>query len=56
MKHVVEDTISRYVSNGELIAAALITGYPWLHIDGPNADFDMSARDVDRLRTAARTA
>ncbi|BCY11009.1 hypothetical protein [Actinoplanes sp. L3-i22] len=56
MKHVVENTIGRYVSNGELIAAALIAGYPHRHIDGPNADFGMSARDVDRLRKAARTA
>lgn len=54
MKHVVEKTISRYVSNGEFIAAALIAGYPYRHIDGPNADFGMSARDVGQLRKAAR--
>ncbi|WP_203756472.1 hypothetical protein [Actinoplanes cyaneus] len=56
MKHVVEDLIGRYVSNGELIAAALVAGYPHRHIDGPNATFGMSARDVDRLRKAARAA
>lgn len=55
MKHVVENAIGRHVSNGELIAAALIAGYPYRG-DHPNADFGMSARDVDRLRKAARTA
>jgi hypothetical protein len=55
MKHIVEDTIGRYVANGELIAAALSAGYSFRHIDGPNASFGMAARDVDRLRKAART-
>jgi hypothetical protein len=56
MKHVVEKTIGRYVSNGEFIAAALIAGYPNRHIDGPNADVGMSARDIGRLRKPVRTA
>lgn len=55
MKHVVEEAIGRYVSNGELITAALVAGYPHRHIDGPNADFGMSARDVERLQNTART-
>lgn len=55
MKHIAEKAIGRYVSNGELIAAALTVGYTYRHNDGPNAEFGMSARDVDRLRKTART-
>jgi hypothetical protein len=48
MKHVVERTIGEYVTNGDLITAALMAGYPMSRPDGPNADFGMSKRDVDR--------
>jgi hypothetical protein len=50
MKHVVENALGQYVSNGELIAAALMAGYPMGKIHGPNTDFGMSKRDVDRAR------
>ncbi|TQJ23782.1 hypothetical protein FBZ33_4098 [Micromonospora sp. A202] len=52
MKHVVESATGRYVTNGELIAAALMAGYPWKGPSGPNALFGMSKRDVDRARAA----
>lgn len=48
MKHVVEYAMGRYLMNGELIAAALMAGYPMKIIDGPNPLFGMSARDVRR--------
>ena len=54
MKHVIENAIGRYVSNGELIVAALMVGYPMGSVHGPNADFGMSKRDVDRARAARR--
>lgn len=54
MKHVVENAIGRYVANGELIAAALMAGYPMGGVHGPNTDFGMSKRDVDRARASAR--
>lgn len=54
MKHVVENALGQYVSNGELIAAALMAGYPMGKIHGPNTDFGMSKRDVDRVRGSAR--
>lgn len=54
MKHVVENATRQYVSNGELIAAALMAGYPMGKVDGPNTDFGMSKRDVDRVRAGAR--
>lgn len=56
MKHVVENAIGRYVSNGELIAAALIAGYPHRYTDGLNAQFGMSTRDVRRMRSMRRSA
>jgi hypothetical protein len=48
MKHVVERVIGEYVTNGDLIAAALTAGYPMSRPHGPNAEFGMSKRDVDR--------
>jgi hypothetical protein len=54
MKHVVERAIGRYVANGELIAAALMTGYPMGPVEGPNTVFGMSQRDVNRVRAGAR--
>ncbi|ACU34547.1 hypothetical protein [Actinosynnema mirum] len=54
LKHLVEQNIGKYVSNGELIAAALMAGYPMGPIDGPNTVFGMSQRDVNRLRAGAR--
>lgn len=49
MKHVAEEAMGEYVSNGELIAAALIAGYAVKYTDGPNPLFGMSARDLKRL-------
>jgi hypothetical protein len=51
MKHVVEDAFGSYVANGELIAAALMAGYPVGRRYGPNVALGMSKRDVDRVRT-----
>jgi hypothetical protein len=47
MKHVVEKAIGEYITNGELIAAAMMAGYPMSRPHGPNVDFGMSKRDVD---------
>jgi hypothetical protein len=46
LKHVAERALGRYVSNGELITAGLLAGYPMRELDGPNALFGMRARDV----------
>lgn len=54
MKHVVERQLGRYVSNGELIADALIVGYPFRHVEGPNVLLGMSQRDVKRLKSTSR--
>lgn len=52
MKHVVETAIGRYVSNGQLIAAALIAGYTHQYgTDSPNVGLGMSARDMKRITT-----
>ena len=50
LKHLAEDLLGEYVTNGELITAALMAGYPMRRDHGPNADFAMSSRDVTRLR------
>lgn len=54
MKHEVEKAIGEYVTNGELIAAALIAGYAFKHTDGPNLLFGMSKRDVKRVADVGR--
>jgi hypothetical protein len=46
--------IGQYVANGELIAAALMAGYPMSRPHGPNAQFGMSQRDVNRVRAAIK--
>lgn len=52
MKHIVENAIGTYVSNGELTAAALVANYPHRYTDSPNLRLGMSKRDVHRLRNA----
>uniref|UniRef100_UPI003F499960 hypothetical protein n=1 Tax=Amycolatopsis sp. CA-096443 TaxID=3239919 RepID=UPI003F499960 len=54
LKHIAEEVLGDYVSNGELIAAAIMAGYPMGKPHGPNVDFAMSKRDVDRQRARAR--
>jgi hypothetical protein len=50
LKHVAERALGRYVSNGELIAAALLAGYPISRPDGgPNVHVAVSARDLPRI-------
>lgn len=56
LKHTAERILGEYVANGELIAAAIIAGYPYRREGGgsPNARFGMSSRSVAALRRAAR--
>lgn len=52
LKHFAENALSHYVSNGQVIAAAMIGGYA-SHRSGwgsPNAIFGMSSRSLTRLR------
>ncbi|MEU9334170.1 hypothetical protein AB0D49_13580 [Streptomyces sp. NPDC048290] len=46
--HVVERATGRYVSNGDVIAAALIAGYSFEY-DQPNVLFGMSDRDLAEM-------
>lgn len=55
LKHVAEKALGNYVSNGELIAAALVANYPHSYTEGPNMRFGMSKRDVTRLRNVRPT-
>lgn len=50
LKHLAEDLLGYYITNGELITAALMADYPMRREDGSNALFAMSSRDVNRLR------
>lgn len=54
LKHVAEHALGRYVSNGELIAAALMAGYPISRPEGPNVLVAVSARDLARIPTDNR--
>ncbi len=48
IKGYIERARGEYISNGELIAAALIVGYSYKYV-APNVLFGMSQRDVDRV-------
>lgn len=53
LKHLAEKfSPNLYLSNGVLIAAAMIVGYPF-ELDPPNAMFGMSERSLKRLHRAA---
>jgi hypothetical protein len=55
LKHLYERATGEYVTNGELILAALAAGYP-VRPDGPgrpNAAVGVRARDVGRARRRA---
>jgi len=52
LKHLAESSIGQYVTNGQLIAAALIAGYPMREAGGPNPLFGVRKRDLDRAGVA----
>jgi hypothetical protein len=52
LKHVAERAIGHYVSNGELIAAALIAGYPMREQRSLNPLFGMRKIDLDKAIAA----
>jgi hypothetical protein len=56
LKHLAEEDLGGYVANGELIAAAIIAGYPYRRGSGdsPNASFGMSMRSLTALRRRVR--
>ena len=51
VKGLIERSRGEYITNGELIAAALIAGYPHKYAV-PNVLFGMSQRDLNRARIA----
>lgn len=56
LKHLAESDLGAYVTNGELIAAAIIAEYPYRSstAESPNAVFGMSARSITALRRRVR--
>lgn len=54
LKHIVERAIGRYVTNGELIAAAVVGGYPISRPHGPNVLVAVCKRDITRVTTRRR--
>lgn len=52
LKHVAERALDSYVANGELIAAALLIGYPHRYdgIGSPNVSFGISTRDLKQVK------
>ncbi|MFH8253192.1 hypothetical protein ACH3VR_22695 [Microbacterium sp. B2969] len=56
LKHLAEEDLGDYVANGELIAAAIIAGYPYRRGgDGsPNAVFGVRSRSITVLRQRLR--
>lgn len=56
LKHIAEELLGEYVSNGELIAAAIIAGYPYRREGGssPNVSFGMTAGSLKAARQAAQ--
>ncbi|WP_226360607.1 hypothetical protein [Pseudonocardia sp. ICBG1142] len=49
LKHIAERAIGTYVSNGQLIAAALMAGYPTGRPRGHNVLVAVSRRDLKRV-------
>ncbi|WP_125778368.1 hypothetical protein [Antribacter gilvus] len=58
LKHFAEKVLGGYVSNGELIAAAIIAEFPYRHHGGlsPNVSFGMTSGSVKAARSAAEAA
>ena len=57
LKHICEDFLGKYVSNGELIAAMILCNFDYKRISdtSPNAYFNVSMKDVNKLsRTRPR--
>ena len=55
VKHIAERGIRKHVSNGVLIAAALLAGYPMLEVpDSPDRIFGMSQQDLKELQKMRR--
>lgn len=56
LKHIAEQDLGKYVTNGEIIAAAILAGYPYLRLPhgSPNASFGMSQHSMWALRPADR--
>jgi hypothetical protein len=56
LKHLAEEDLQSYVTNGELIAAAIIAGYAYRSNseNAPNVDFAMSARSITAVRARVR--
>lgn len=52
LKHIAERAMGTYVSNGELIAAAIIAGYTYRRprYGSPNTVFGMSSRSISAAR------
>lgn len=56
VKHVAEKDIG-YITNGVLIAAAIIAGYPYKIVPGsPNVSLGMSTKSLEACRLRARAA
>lgn len=49
VKGLIERSGFGYITNGDLIAAAFIVGYPYKY-DAPNVVFGMSKADLDRAK------
>lgn len=49
VKGLIERSRGEYITNGDLIAAALIVGYPFKY-DASNVIFGMSKADLDKVR------
>jgi len=50
LKHVVEASMGVYVPNGVFIAAAIGAGYPARFTDGPNPQFGISERSIQKAK------
>jgi hypothetical protein len=57
LKHMAEKDLNDYISNGELIAAAIIAGYSYRRgaDNSPNAAFGMSSRSITGVRSRVRS-
>lgn len=55
LKHLVENNLGQYISNGQLIMGMLMEGYEMVRQDrSPNAYFNVSHKAVNELRRVNR--
>jgi hypothetical protein len=55
LKHIAEKHLGTYISNGEIIAAMILSGFTYKCERGPNAHFNVSEKSVSAISPPKNT-